>query len=121
MKDIAALEAKLRTEGRTDDANTLARLLKILYMAADENVKFSRYDIVTDTWDNANPVFHLGDAFNRGDDDAEQILGGDVDKLYDVYLKYGYEAGLAWAAKKRKIAVTAEFANPAYRAAQALV
>lgn len=121
MKVLQDLEAKLRSAGEVADADNLARVLKVLKMCADDKVFWSPYDWATDTFTSANPVFLAGDAFGNGDDDGEQILITDVDKLWTVYEKFGYEGGLAWIASKRAYAPTPEYRTPAYTEARKLL
>jgi hypothetical protein len=123
MKVLSDLQTRLRALNLIADADNIARILKILKMCADEKVFWSPYDFATDTFNTPNPVFHVGDAFSAGDDDAEQINIGDVDALYRVYEIYGYEGGLAWAARKRGTAVqpSPEYRTPNYVAARAML
>jgi len=121
MKVLMEIEKKLRACGDIVEADNLQRVLKILKMCADDKVFWSPYDWETDTFESANPVFLTGDAFGNGDDDGEQILITDVDKLWKAYEPYGYEGGLAWVASKRAYAPTPEYRTPAYTAARKLL
>lgn len=118
MKELLDLQAKYAISAPAD-ALTLARTVKVLQMAADEVIYFTRYNFTSDVWDGgAYPAVLIGDAFNQGVDDGESFTLADTDKIYDLYMQYGYDGLLAWVAKKRAATPTREFQTPEYTAAR---